>query len=284
MLTLAGLTLNRADPESSNLLAGFSKIHGWHKRAPMRVPRERRTGHGEFAIAGKLAGRVITIDGWCVGEVRAEVGQWLEGLAATLGDGGFGDLTVTDDDLGEKSATVQLLDDDEVDWDGRGFAKFQIILLAPDPFRYGTTSTGSTSFATDPEGVGLVEGFFTDNVMDFGPLPTSDGTVTVTNEGSAPAYPVFYVDGPGPAGGFSVLDLGTGRRITYLGGLPEGSSVVFDSAAGSVVIDGSADRRGDTIVTGWPVVAPGESATFRFAPESNSSAAVLSVLLRSTYY
>lgn len=282
-IDLGALTLNYADPESG-LAVGFDMIAGWHGGAPMSVNQQQRTGHGQFAIPGRRMGRTVTINGWAVVEQRAVLASWLDTLAATLGDGGFDDLTVTDDDQSSRSATVQLLAT-EVDWSGRDWVRFQLSLLAPDPYRYGSTQMLSTTFATDPEGRGLrYPAFSPSGVMYYGPPPESDGTVTVTNHGNAPARPIFYVDGPGPVGGFSILDLGTGRRVTYLGALPTGSSLVLDSSDGSVVIDGTADRRGDTIVTGWPEVAPGASVTFRFAPEASTSAAVMTVLLRSTYY
>lgn len=163
--------------------------------------------------------------------------------------------------------------------------KWRIPLLAPDSFRYGDDSTGSTPFATDPEGAGLVFDLFApDGVLDFGTIPTSDGTVTVVNEGSAPAYPVFTIDGPGPVGGFSIVDVGTSQRVTYLGALPSGSSLVIDARDASALLNGTADRSGELVATQWPVVAPGEQATYRFAPEVSTSAAVMTVTLTSTYW
>lgn len=285
MIQLGSLTLNYGDPDTSSLLVGFSDIDGWNKRAPMRVDRLVRSGHGEFAQPGKLAGRVVTITGWCVADVRAEVATWLDDLAATLGDGGFGELVVTDDDLGQRWATVQMLDDYEADWKGRDYARFQIALLAPDSFRYGLASTATTGFATSPEGAGLVFPLFApDGVLDFGPVPESDGTATITNEGNAPAFPVFTVEGPTPVGGFRIVDLATGQRITFLGDVPAGSTLVMDASDGSVVINGGPSRLGETIVTRWPSIAPGGSATYVFAPESSTSAATLTVSVYSTYY
>lgn len=158
-------------------------------------------------------------------------------------------------------------------------------LVSHDSFRYGNVSSGSTGFATDPVGSGLVFDLFApDGVLDFGPVPTSDGTVTVSNPGSASAAPVFSIAGPGPVGGFSIADTGSSARVKYLGEVPAGSVLVIDSGDGSALLDGTADRSGQLVVTSWPIVPPESQATYRFAPESSPSAAVLTVDLTSTYY
>lgn len=282
-LDLAGLVLNQADP-GTGLEAGFTSIPGWHKRAPMSVDRQRRAGHGEFATPGKLAGRILSINGWAVADDRGTVARWTEDLAALLADGSFGTLTVTDDDLGVRWASVQMIDDPTVDWDGQEWVRFQIPLLAPNPLKYGALSSGSTGFASDPEGSGLVFPLFEPNgFLDFGPVATSSGTVTITNAGTAAASPRFTVTGPTPAGGFRIVDLGTGDRITYHSVVPANSELVFDAATGTVVIDGGPSRRGDTVVTRWPVIPRRSSATYLFAPESSPTAANFTAAVYHTY-
>lgn len=162
---------------------------------------------------------------------------------------------------------------------------FRLSFEAPDAFRYGETSTASTTFATDAVGVGLVFPLFDPaDVLDFGPVPTSDGSATVVNNGSASASPVFTVAGPTPVGGFSITDLGSGERLRFLGVVPDGSTLVLDASDGSVVLNGTADRSSDLISSRWPSVAPGSQVTYRFAPESSPSAATLTVDLVSTYW
>ena len=163
--------------------------------------------------------------------------------------------------------------------------EWRIPLLSPDAYRYGNVSTASTAFASDPVGAGLVFDLFSpDGVLDFGAIPTSDGTALVSNAGSAPAAPVFTITGPAPVGGFSIADTVSDARITYVGEIPAGSTLVIDSRDGSALLDGTGDRSGQLIVSQWPLVAPESQATYRFAPESVSSAAVLSVALTSTYF
>lgn len=135
-----------------------------------------------------------------------------------------------------------------------------------------------------PVGAGLVFNLFpSPGTLDFG-AQGSTGSLTVFNAGNAPASVKFTVTGPTPDGGFVIVDAATCKTITYLGAVPDGSTFVLDGSDGSVVIDGIADRLGDTVVEAWPTVGAGMSRDFSFTSLGATTASVLTAEVTATYW
>ena len=280
---VGGFSLNETRTDGTEVYV--LSIDGWEEGADLDVDRIRRSRAGEFAQPGKPVGRVVTIEGRAKSPDHISSMRLRREIGALLADGGFAELVMEHRADLQLWATVQRLSRPQFTQYTPKFFDWRLTFLAADHLLYGLASTATTGFATSPEGAGLVFPLFDpDGVLDFGAVPTSDGTVTISNDGNAPAYPVFSIDGPTPPGGFRIVELSTGRRITFLGDVPAGSSLVMDSSDGSVVINGGPSRLGDTIVSRWPSIPAHSSATYLFAPESSSSAAVLTASAYSTYY
>jgi hypothetical protein len=283
VVTIAGLTFNETDANGVEWV--FDALDGWHDGPSVSVDQaDRIVSHGIFSQPGHRGGRVITLAGWVYADDRALVAAAVDSLTALLADGSSDMFTFIDADLGSRWVNVQLLATPDIAWDAdRLLCKFQLQFLAADPYRYGATSSASTGFASTPEGAGMVWPAFPDGFADFG-VQGDTGTVTVSNPGSASASVLFRVAGPTPDGGFVITDASTGEPITYLGAVPVGSTLVLDGSDGSVVIDGTADRLGDTIVTSWPSIPRGASRDFLFAPLGGTTAAVLTAEVTATYW
>ena len=264
----------------------FDKLVGWHSGAGVDVVQEQRiVDHGQFGQPGHRRGKVLALSGRIEAADRALIQPALDSLNAVLADGGFGVLEYVDRTAGSRTTTVQLLVEPDVTWNGGPLALFQIQFLQTDPYKYGAVSTDSTGFSQTPEGAGLVFDLFEPSDSLSWGVAVDPGILTVTNPGTAEASVVFTVAGPTPAGGFHVVDLLTGSRITYLGGaVPSGSEVVLDGHDGTVVIDGVADRSGDTVVEAWPQVSPGGSRSFLFESVAGFSAAILTASCDATYW
>lgn len=265
----------------------FRSIQGWHSGAGVAVPQNQRVvSHGQFGEPGHRLGKTVTIVGDIQAPDRALVADAIDDLTALLADGGFGIFEFHDRTHGRRWARVQLFGEPTVDWAGGPTARYQLQLLAPSPYRFGDTTSTSTAFASAPVGVGAVFPPFPGGSFDFGPVSSGNvGIASATNKGTAPAAPVFKVAGPAPAGGFSIIELGTGNRVTYLGDLPAGSQLVIDPRDASAVIDGTADRSGNVIVSGvWPSVPARTQRDYLFQPSGESSAAVLTIDCTSTYW
>lgn len=277
-----GLDLNNI--EATGLVWEFKSIDGWINGPGVNVDQTQRVvDHGQFFQRGHRTGKTLSIVGYIKG-ARALVAEGIDRLNAVLADGGLGLFQFTDVNLGLRWTYVQLLGAPLIPWDGSPTVKYQLQLLAPDPYKYGATSSASTGFGAAPVGAGLVFNLFpSPSTLDFGAQGTT-GTVTISNPGTAESSVKFTVVGPTPSGGFVITDESTGKTITFLGAVPSGSVLVLDGSDGSVVIDGSADRLGDTIVQAWPQIPAGGSRDFLFTPLGGSTAALLTAETTATYW
>lgn len=281
MISVGGIDLNVRDDDGTEWV--FDNLEGWHEGGGMDVPQEQRTvSHGHFPQPGHRRSIQPTISGWVYSYDRTHVAAAVDRFAALLAEGLFDSLSVKDDDTGIKTATVQRLGL-SIEWLDPNLCRYQLQLLTTTPYKYGSTSSASTPFGTTPAGAGLVYPLHGGGALDYGPAGTT-GSVTITNEGNASAPVKFTVEGPTPVDGFVITDTLTGKTITYLGAVPTDSTLVLDGSDGSVVIDGVADRLGDTIVQAWPTIGAGQSRDFLFTPLGGSTAAVLTAEVVATYW
>ena len=273
--------------EASGLEWKFHSITGWHEGPATFVPQQQRiVSHGQFAQKGRRGGKTLVMKGSIEvphESMRDLMPRAIDRLNALLADGQFGPFEFTDRTDGMRWTDVQLLDAPDVSWDGGVRATYLLQLLAPSAYRFGAVSQAGTGFAAAPAGAGLVFNLFPSGKLDFGTLGNV-GQAAVTNLGTADAPVRFTITGPTPTAGFVIRDTVTGAQITFLGQVPAGSTLVIDSANGSVVIDGTADRLGDTIVEEWPIIPPGQTRAFLFEPNGTSTASQLTVSTTATYW
>lgn len=284
-IAVGGLTLNETEmPDESDMLWLFDDVDGWHDGPSVEFDSESRVlANGQFGQPGRRGGRMITVSGNLIAPTRAQAADGVDRLAAVLADGDFGRFDFYDIDQGWRWAMVQIAATPDVSWATEKRVKFQLQFFSPDAYRYGQTSTASVGFAA-ASGSGMVFDLFNpDGFLNFGPLP-SFGTLTVQNPGTAPSSPLFTVTGPTPAEGFTITSVATGKRITFLGSVPDGSVLALDPSDGSVLLQGVADRLGDTLVEAWPVVPPRSVAEFLFEPLGSATSAELTTSVLATYY
>lgn len=129
---------------------------------------------------------------------------------------------------------------------------------------YGWAGTAYASASTElvPDGRGTV------GILDFG-INGSPGTVSLTNTGTADTGPKFTIKGT-LVPGFTITELGTGRRLVYTGILRTGQTLVLDTDDGSVMLDGYAPR--DLQVSEWTRLGRGETATWLFESPGSTNA------------
>ncbi|WP_311208720.1 MULTISPECIES: hypothetical protein [unclassified Aeromicrobium] len=276
-LDLDGMTFNQSTDEWV-----FEDWSGWYGGAPITVRQTDRTGHGATGGPGRRGARLLSVTGWRAGR-RAELAPLVEELESLLADGQTGIFRVYDVDLGDRWVPVQLTGTIETDWDNPRMLEFQISLLALDSFKYGETSTASTTFAEPVTGGGFVWPAFPDRVADFGARGTPND-LTIRNAGKAPSSVRFIVDGPTPELGFQIVESGTGKTLSFLSGVPAGSQLVIDGKTGNATLDDVADRSGDVVVDEWPVLAPGAESTFTFESLAGFTTATLTAETTATYW
>jgi Phage tail protein len=249
-----GGTLGLA-PGTNQVVTG---IKGWHGSAGIRSNETPKLWqHGIFSERGYKTERVITLQGHIETQTRAEAAALVDTLAAIMGDGELGTFTVNDLDQGTRWAPVKLAGAVEVEWDSGLEIDVTVDMTSPDPWKYGPARSYSTGKADPGGGLDNDPALFNDSdVIDFGEGGTS-GTVTIINEGTAPAPLIFDVNGYWPETGWTITEVGTGRRLVYVGENIATDHVVLDGADGTVMLNGVSDRGDNLIVREWPQLQPG---------------------------
>jgi hypothetical protein len=263
---------------------GLETLEGWYEGADINAPGTRRANSpGVFFEQGLAGGKMITVNGFVRSTDRTLLTEAMDTISSTLADGSLGTMSVYDEDSGWRWAPVQRTGPPQISLLTRRIIRFQLQFLAPDAYRYGQTSTATVGFAAS-SGSGMVFPLFNPGgFLSFGALPSS-GSVSIQNPGTAPSSPVFTVTGPTPVGGFVIIDSRTGKRITFLGSVPDNTVLTLDASDGSVLLQGVADRLGDTLVEAWPVVPPRSVANFVFEPLGSATPALLTASAVATYH
>lgn len=128
---------------------------------------------------------------------------------------------------------------------------------AADPFKYRVP--GYTPVETEPStpGGGGLE-FGLEFPLEFGDQSVG-GSVTLTNTGNAPSWPVLELDGPGRGLAITADD---GRVLRFLSDyvLDDDETLVINTGRRSVTLAG-VSRSNQLLVRQWPSVPPGGSLT-----------------------
>jgi hypothetical protein len=166
---------------------------------------------------------------------------------------------------------------------GTGAAFVECIFVATDPFIYD----GNLSEVVDitlPEYVG---GFTLPVTVPFVVSGTTvGGEASLTSTGTREASLVFRIDGPVPNPKI-ILERNDGRiqTLTFNLTLQDNEYLIVDTAARSVLLNGTTSRRGQTATEPageFPMLPPGTSVV-RFRADDNNQDARLSVSWRNTW-
>lgn len=268
----------------------LSSIGGWDNSGAgvRRTDLARQDGHGSFSIRGWRTGRSLAVSGAVLCPTRASAASVVQRLNSLLADGREQEMRVEDADLPSLSASVGLADMPVVDWSTPGgtVVNYAFELWAPDPLRYGDPVSQSTGFPVLRGG--LEYDLYTDGVVDTGFLEygeaSATGRLVLSNVGTADVWPVFQVDGQVDSAGFEIAVVGTDQRIRFSGPVAPGSVLVIDSAAGSAVIDGDADRGGQLTFRDWFTVPAGGSVEIAFIPLGTDRGGQLTAVTRPGFW
>jgi len=281
-----GLTL--ASDQSSPF--GIRSLMGWDELPDARMDAPvRPQAHGRFDTAVWADERVVTLAGQIVSQDRdallrelASVMTWASGPSAAE------DLVVTraGRELTGFARLTAFKTPTTLNW-SVGEVPFVIEWRCRDPLRYGAPQSVATGFPVLRGG--LEYDLYTDGAgadlgyLDYGEA-SDTGRVLLSNDGTADSWPVFQIEGPVDAAGFDIAVVGTDQRIRFSGPVAEGSSLVIDSASGTAVIDGVADRGGLLTQRDWFPVPAGGSVEVAFLPRGGMSSAELTVVHRPAWW
>lgn len=277
-----GLELHGTSGPSRPFAIRPGGLDGWEGRAPVRTVWEARSQrHGAFAEPLRTGERTVTVRGFTYDPVTRDA--LFAQLDAVTG------MEDSPDPLEVQHAGRTLSSPAFVagfwpvpnQW-GDGWFDWQITWMCPDPLRYGAEVVHATTFAQDG---GFVRwpAVPAAGVLFGDATSSSDGTVTLPNSGTAPAWPVLELTGPIGDGG---VDLRVGSTVLarYAAGIPAGSTVAIDTATGVALLDGVADVSTNVPVRAWTPIPPAGALTVRLVAREAVTTGTLTGRVRPTYW
>jgi hypothetical protein len=217
--------------------------------------RERPAGNGAHGIAHDWrSSLVMEMTGWFRGA------SWLpmmNALRSAVSSGSMVTVAVTDDS-GTTSRSVSVRRFAPAPDPGAQVCGFSILMVAPDPFRYGAVTSASSGLPSAGGGLSFP---FTYPV-GFG-VPGNPGRVTTSNPGTADTFSTLEITG-GLGGGFELTEITTGQVIRFERMIPLGSTVTLNPRTGMAFLDGDSDVSGFLTRAEWWSVPPGGSRSIQF--------------------
>lgn len=273
-----GLTIGAGSPYR------IDTVEGWEERPPARYDKQGRTrGHGSHRSPVWSDERTVTVTGWSFSpEERDALLLQLQAVS------GFGDeddtepLTVTaaGRTLWAGAQLVRAVPSlNRGQW-GAGWFGWLLQWRCPDPLRYGPARSVPTGLPSDGGGLTYPLTY----PLSYG-TAGSPGQITLTNAGTAPAPIVFAVRGDLPQG-TELSAAATGERLTYTAPILGAQVVEFDTAAGTVLVEGTSSRRAALTSADWLHVPAKGELTVQFTSLGGTPAggALLTATTQDTYW
>ena len=235
----------------------LSEIKGWFDGPGVRAnPLERPASDGDYDGNPTQDSRVITVTGTITAPTDVALQESMDDLDSLLtGATRYDTLTVDEMSRGlSRQAVVRLADGTLIQRDSDVHATFSLMLFAPDPRRYSSELHTVTVGRYMPGGGFSFPASFP---ISFG-TNGSDGTVTVTNAGTASTWPVLKFSGPSTNP--YAKRVGDGTIAAGLT-LVSGQELVVDCGLRSVLL-GSASRRQFLTADDFFALPPGQSQIY----------------------
>lgn len=253
-------------------------LEGWDGSDQRSEYSARQADHGAWASPVYLSQRPIALEGNIEAPSLAMLDAAIEQLIAAAS---LTDTTLTVYETVPKRATVRRSGKPLIKPITNRIAAYSIAVTAADPRRY------STVLQSQSTGLPSVTGGLTLPITLPITISTTStgGSITLTNEGSISTRPVLTVTGPAAMpvivcerpDGFTV-------QLAYSQSLGSGDTLVIDTAAHSVVLNGAVSRRPYLSAQPyWPEIAPGSSLSVSWTASAYDAAALLTGTCRSAW-
>lgn len=270
------LVITGDDPNAG---ATYDKLDGWYEvDADLRFEK-RPSAPGAFAPVKAFSNeRTISVEGQYFGTSFADALTMRERLTGMYNDGAAVTMTVVDD---LRSTTRKVhVEAVSIPWTIRQEFKWSIDVKAADPRRYAPAGSDSTGLRAPGDGLAFPLTF----ALDFGAVG-EDGRVTIVNGGNAATSSEFTVGGGEMLDGFVLANVETGQRITYIGPVAAGTTVVIDTALRTAFINGtSPGSRYLSAPQWWDVPAKATRSVQLLARGPVTGSPTLTAVTASAYY
>ncbi|MFB8393645.1 phage distal tail protein [Streptomyces yangpuensis] len=273
-VTLGSLPLSVVDDAGVTWLN--TDLKGWSSPGLRAELQPRQADHGAWASPVYLDSRPITITGMIAAPSTAARDTAIEQLIAAAS---LTDTVLSVADSVPKQVTVRRSGEVLVELQGPYGATYSVLVTAPDPRRYSTVLQSQTT------GLPSVTGGLTLPItlpITFSTTSTG-GAFTLTNEGTIATRPTFTVTGPAASFVISCTQPGGAvTQLTYSDSIGVGDTLVIDTDAHTVMLNGTVSRRRYLSGT-WPEILPGSSLSVQWSALAYDAAAMLTGTCRSAW-
>ncbi|GAA3384511.1 hypothetical protein [Streptomyces racemochromogenes] len=273
-VTLGSLQLSISDDSGVDWVV--TDLQGWSSPGVRAEASPRQADHGSWPAPVYLDARPITIVGSIEAQTESARDAAVEQLIAAVA---LEDTILTVAESIPKQVTVRRSGDVLVQLEGPYNASYSLMVTAYDPRRYSTTlQTQSTGLPSVTGGLTLPISM----PISFATTITG-GAFTLINDGSIGTRPVFTVQGPAvnPIIVCTHPD-GTVDQLSYAATLVLGDTLVIDTAAHSVTLNGTVSRR-RYLSGSWPEIGPTSSLAVQWSALAYDAAALLTGTCRSAW-
>jgi hypothetical protein len=275
-VTLGTLELSAVDDAGVTWLQ--TDLKGWSSPGVRAELQSRQADHGAWASPVYLDARPITITGLIAAPSTAARNAAIEQLIAAVS---LTDTVLTVGETTPKQATVRRSGDVLVELVNPYSATYSLMVTAPDPRRY------STVLQSQSTGLPSVTGGLTLPITMPILISTTStgGGFTLSNAGTIATRPTFTLRGP------ATMPVITATRpdgaifqLAYSQTLGVGDTLVIDTGAHSVILNGAVSRRPFiSAQPSWPEILPGSSLSVRWTASAYDPAALLTGTCRSAW-
>jgi hypothetical protein len=239
---------------------------------------QRSRGHGTTTTEGFLQAKTLPMKGRIRALTPAALSLAVDRLNAAVTLAPF-DLMVSESGR-VRHMRVQRQDENLVNTPkGSTLAEFSIQLKAKDPRKFGDLISTTTRLPFSEGGLTFPVSFpitFTGT--------SGSGVVRVNNPGNFPAPVWLRVNGPLPAGGWSVTHVGKKQTLTFATALALGAGefVTVDMDRREVLAQGQAPRSGYVTSRGWFSLDPGDN-DIAFSSQNYSATASMTLTTKPAW-
>jgi hypothetical protein len=274
-IAIGDLVLGTLDPTGVRFTV--DKFDGWGSTGSTATFTQRARGHGATSSEGFFRPRVMTIEGLMIAPVPDLLSPASDALSAAVTLGQF-EMLVSEQGR-VRNVSAQRQDDVQVTYLSDTIARYSIQVAAKDPRKFGDLVTATTRLPFS-EG-GLIRPSTWPRTWTG---VSGTGRVTINNPGNTQAPVWLRIDGPLPAGGWTITHQGKQASLTFATALALGSGefVTVDMDRREVLAQGQAPRSGYVTSRGWFSLDPGDNV-IAFSAQNYSSTASLTVTTKPSW-
>ena len=255
-----------------------AKFDGWTgSPSPTLKLEQRARGHGATDSESFLTPRIMTIEGLVMAPSLAALDDAFDRLNAAIALGPS--LMVVAEAAKVRNLMVRRQGEVLPDYLTDRIGKYSVLVAAKDPRKYGDLVTASTLLPSSAGG--LVRPSTWPRTWTG---VSNTGVIRVTNTGNEQAPVWLRIDGPIPAGGWTVTHIGKNQSLTFATALAldAGEFVTVDMERREVLAQGQSARAGYVTSRGWFSLDPGDN-DIAFSAQNYSATAQLTVTTKPAW-